>query len=466
MQALSDALNRLLADGAWFTRAREIELLAVRVGGELRKTALQILAGLEFLPDNRSPWIVLEDAHSRADDGWTVRARRVLAHWEDRRRAFREREGIEVPAASLPGARSASSVGSFRDATAAVIAAAPAPMEAPVIVLAPTIVEDADALGAEIEILMTDAALGRCRWVWVLEAPSTWPALLKRMGPKHVVCCECVPDPAQQDKDFRALVESPPALFGRAGPRGVTRPRRVTDPPPVDFAVRDAKLRAGGIEPEYLDKAPELRSLILGAALAMKNGGGHEAVRMQREALDLATSLKLVEVAVICQIALASYLSGLDQREDALFELRAAIELAEQHQLGLQEAQARLAMALLHALDRRFSDAAREYVACARRAEAVNVPLIAIEAWRLAGQLALQLDAEPQAVSCFQEAIRVAEGAEAATVQLSSAAEAARKLAAVCRDRGLIVQASSLFEQADAMERGEVGGRAPAEPEA
>lgn len=461
MQAISDALNRLLEDGAWFVRAHEVQLLVVRLGGELRKTALQILAGLEFLPDNRSAFLVLEDAHAAADDGWLVRAERVRANWEDRRKAFLEREGLEVPpaspAASQPkGGRGPASLLAFSEAAVAVQRVMPAPMKGQVFVLAPTIVESTRAFTAELEALMKVPSLSACRWVWVIDADVPWPNLADPSNPR-CLRSECLVDPQQQHKDLKAMVSAPPALFGRAGPRAVTPPPRVTDPPPLDPAIRDRKLREAGIDPAYLEKAPELRSLTLGAAIAMKEGRGAEAVRMQRSAQNLALSLKLTEVAVICQVALASYLSGLEQRPAAVKELTAAIELAARHGLGMQEAQARLALALLSALDRRYAEAASEYGACARCAEAAGVPLLAIEAWRLAGQLALSLKAEQQAVAAFQEAIRVAEGAERTVVENSSAPEAARKLASLCAKRGLGSQADSLFAQADAMERGEVG---------
>ncbi|WP_224364526.1 hypothetical protein [Hyalangium versicolor] len=461
MQAISDALNRLLEDGAWFVRAHEFQLLVVRVGGELRKTALQILSGLEFLPDNKSAFLVLEDAHSAADDGWLVRAERVRANWEDRRKAFLEREGLEVPsaapAASRPkGERGTASLVAFSEAAVSVQRVMPPPMNGQVFVLAPTIIESPQAFGAELEALMKVPSLAACRWVWVLEASVPWPKLADPSNPR-CLRSECIPDLQQQSKDLKAMVSAPPAQFGRAGPRGVKPPPRVTDPPPIDPAIRDRKLREAGMDPAYLEQAPELRSLILGAAIAMKEGKGAEAVRMQRSAQNLALELKLTQVAVICQIALASYLSGLDQRPAAVKELTAAIELAARHELGMQEAQARLALALLHALDRRFPEAAREYGACARCAEAAGVPLLAIEAWRLAGQLALSLKAEQQAVAAFREAIRVAEGTERSAVENSSAPEAARKLASLCVERGLRSQADSLFEQADAMERGEVG---------
>jgi tetratricopeptide (TPR) repeat protein len=109
------------------------------------------------------------------------------------------------------------------------------------------------------------------------------------------------------------------------------------------------------------------------------------------------------------------------------------------------------------AVDKRYAEAAREYADCAQRAESAGIALIAIEGWRLAGQLALSVGSEREAVSCFREAIRVAEGSEAKMVSLSSASDAARALAACCQAKGLLAQADSLYAQADAMERGEVG---------
>jgi hypothetical protein len=63
------------------------------------------------------------------------------------------------------------------------------------------------------------------------------------------------------------------------------------------------------------------------------------------------------------------------------------------------------------------------------------------------------------AIGCFREALRIAAASPEAVAQVSSAPEAARKLASLLRDRGMAAQAVSLEEQASAMER---GGRAEA----
>jgi len=245
-----------------------------------------------------------------------------------------------------------------------------------------------------------------------------------------------------------------------AGPRGAKPPPRVDDPPPLPREKRDAALREAGVDPALLDAAPKLRQLVLGAAMAMKEGRGNDAVRMQREARDLSARAGQPAIAVIAQIALASYLSGMERRDLAANELREAVQLAQRHQLGQHESQARLALALLMALDKKLPEAAREYAAAGRAAEEAKVELLAIEAWRLAGQFGLQAGVDGQtAINCFREALRIAAASPEAVAQVSSAPEAARKLASLLREKGMAAQAASLEEQAAAMER---GGRAEA----
>ena len=93
MQSVSDQLNRLIEEGAWFARAHEVRLLVARLSGDLRKTALQLLLGLECHADNFSPWVLLEDGHTPADDGWQASASRLAALCQGR--------GLLAPAASL-----------------------------------------------------------------------------------------------------------------------------------------------------------------------------------------------------------------------------------------------------------------------------------------------------------------------------------------------------------------------------
>jgi tetratricopeptide (TPR) repeat protein len=471
MQAISDALTKLHEDLSWFARAQEVELLVIRTTGDLRKTVVELLPMLEFHNDNRSPWVLFEDAHLAEDRGWQVRANRLLKDWERRREAFMKERSIDMPPAVFhtdppPSGRASlrppAPYRPFEATLAAVLRALREPYDGSLVaIFAPTILDDVESFGAELWELMIADALRPARWILVIDSSQQAPSIVQRMG-QYAIVCDCIPNPDQQSKDFAALIAAP--SIGRAGPRTAVRPKRIDDPPPIPPEIREKVLREAGVDPQYLEKAPELGKLLLGAALAMKEGRGKEAIEMQRRARDLCVQLSLREPQVLCQVALASYLSGLGLREQAIAELRSAIEQAKTYQLGLQEAQARLALGLIYALEKRFVDAAREYAECARRAEAVNVPLIAIEAWRLAGQIAIAVGSEAQAAACFQEAIRIASGSTVDVVQISSAPEAARALALRCQEKGLRAQAESLYTQADAMERGEIG--VPKEKEA
>jgi hypothetical protein len=340
MQSVSDALNRLHEDASWFARAHEVKLLVVRTSGDLRSTIVQALPKYEFHHDNKSAWAVFEDAHVDGDHGWQVRATRLFDHWERRREAF-AKDGVTMPAAVFgsdgppapprgpeprsndgssfgilaPAASLRSAFKPFEEVTLAITRALRAPLEGLVIVLAPTVVDDVEAIGAQIEAMITEP-LRSCRWVLVVDRDQTAPSIVARLGSAAIVC-DAIADEEQQRRDFAALVSAP--VMGRAGPR-VTRSRRIDAPPPLDPKLRDAGLRAAGIDPAYMEAAPELARLALGGALAMKEGRGKDAVRMAREARDLAASLSLFDVTVICQIALASYLSGLDRRESAIAE--------------------------------------------------------------------------------------------------------------------------------------------------
>jgi len=465
MQSVSDPLNRLIEEAAWFARAHEVRLLVARLSGDLRKTALQLLLGLECHADNFSPWVLLEDGHTPADDGWQARASRLAADWEKRREAF-SKEGVALPVVEVvvldpPPHGVSPGLASFLTTVAAEVGALRAPLRGLVLVVAPTVVGDPAVFEEQLGAVLGQAGLEPCRVVLVLDIDVPRPEKLLEVLGDRAVACDCTVDPDQQDRDVQALIQggegASPAASGAAWPRGVVPPRRVDAPPELSREQRDEALRMSGVKPEFIDQAPRLKDLVLGAALAMKQGHGPDAVRLQREARDLCHELELHEMKVICQTSLASYLSGLGQRGAAIRELEDAAQYAERHELKVQTPQAFLALGLVQALDGRFPEAAAAYSRAARTAFDAGIVVLAIEGWRLAGQIALQSGNESSGVSCLREAIRVALDAEPDAVKVSSAPEAARRLAALCRQRGLLAQSASLYDQADLMEQGALG---------
>lgn len=451
MQSVSDPLNLFFEDGSWFARAHELRLWVVSCDASLRNPVLTLVPKLEFHADNRSAWPVLTDAHTKADDGWQLRANVLAADWARRVEAF-AKAGVQqgqVKATQGPAA--------FRTTAVAIGKSMVAPLEGLVLVLAPAIVQHPTQLESDLTALMGDPALQHCRWVLVIDLDTAPPqALIDALGPQRALVTRCRIDPAQQNRDLSAMLSGTnPARFGTAFPVGVTAPRRVDDPPPLPKEKRDAALKASGIDPALVDRGPEIRAKALGAAIAMKDGRGPEAIEQQRQARDLCASVGQHELQVITWITLASYLSGLEQRPAAKRELLGAIEVARAHRLLRPESQAHLALGLLHALDAEHPAAVRAYADAGRTAEAAGEPMLAIEGWRMAGQLTARLRQDDAAVRAFGEALRIADATPPAQVEQSSAPEAARQLAALYERRGMQAQAVSLYAQADLMERGE-----------
>lgn len=447
MQSVSDALLALHRDVSWFVRAKEHRALHATFGGDLRGAALKVIAGAEVHADNRAAWVTLEDAFLVAEPAWAARANRLVEHWKLRVEAF-AKDGVTMPeVTATPG----DTLAAFATTVASVIAAVRAPLEGVVVVLAPTVIDPLRAVEAELMALFAQPALSRVRWVIAVdEAAPPMPALVAEPSLLCVVS-RAIVDPAALDRDLDAIAGP---SGGVARPSGVVPPPRVDDPPPLPRETRDAALRASGVDPATLEAMPELRSQVLGAALAMKRGRGAEAIALQRAARDLAASRGMHLATALCQITLASYVSGLGDRPSALAELADASQRAEANGLPLQKAQAHLAEGMLLALDGRHSEAVVAYKNAGEAAEKAEAPSLAIEAWRLAGTIQMQAGDEGAARS-LQRAVTLAEGADPAVAKSTSAPEAARQLAEIYATRGHAEAARSLHAQADAIERGE-----------
>ncbi len=454
MQSISSALNLLHEDGSWFARAHELRLWLLRCDANTRKPALTLVPKFEFHHDNASAWPVLVDAYTRADDGWQLRANNLAADWERRREAFAAAEIVQ-PALVVPP--TPAGLIALRTALAALVEILAPPLTGLVVVLAPGVVEAPDRFADELAALLGDPALVRARFVWLIDVDTPAPrALLDALGPERALVTDCLVDPAAQARDLAAMLGGDqPDRFGTAYPVGVEPPARIGAPPPLAPELRDQALREAGVNPALLEHGPTLRAKLLGAAVALEAGRGAEAIALQREACQLCAGLGMFELEVITRASLASYLSGLGDRGAAKQELHAAIAVAREQRLPRPESQAQLALGLLHNLDREHEAAAQAYYAAGEAAEAANEPLLAIESWRMFGQLAVDLRHDQAAVDAWNRALALAERAEPDLRKASSAAEVARALAVVYERHAMPAQAATMHAQADALERGE-----------
>lgn len=457
MQSISSSIQGLHEELQWFCRNPEVKLVWVHCGGELRNTVMKLLPRYEFHHDNTCGWIVLEDAWLAKDEGWQVRANRLAQSWVARREAFAG-EGVAMPE-FLRGPAQSDGWSDFVHTATAACASVAEPITGHVLVLAPTVLEDPAAFEQQLRALISNPALARLRYVIVTGNDTREPPTLVRDLRDAGLHCVCEIDDAQQRKDLAAML-NPARRVGRAAagagavPVGIDAPRRIDAPRTLPPKQQSELLRAAGLNPAYLDASPALGRGILASALAMKDGRGEEAVRLMVEARDRCATIGEPLFQVLCQITLASYLAGLGARARAVAELEDAVALADANALWVQQCQAHLALGLLHAQDRQHALAVQAYGNAGEAAERGGSGPLAIEAWRMGGQLLLQAGDPLQAVAYFQRALTVAEGIDPVERRESSAAEAARALAKLYATHGQNAQAESLYAQADAFEAG------------
>jgi tetratricopeptide (TPR) repeat protein len=242
--------------------------------------------------------------------------------------------------------------------------------------------------------------------------------------------------------------------MGAAWPRGVSPPPRPDARPPLPPAQLKAALVAAGVSPAITpEEGHHLRGLVLRAAQALKEGRGPDAVRLQREARDACESLAMPAESIVMELILGAYLVQLRQPPLAMEAYRRAATRASQMGLLKEEAQAYLALGALHGIEKRPDDAAIAYVRAGGLARQADLPILAIEAFRLAGINCRDRDAK---IAAWRRALEVAGPLEPAVVATTSAAETARALAEVLRRAGLLHQATAMeklgvaYETADA----------------
>jgi len=225
----------------------------------------------------------------------------------------------------------------------------------------------------------------------------------------------------------------------------VAPPGRVRQPE----APSDEVLAAAGLSPRFVRGGGEaLKRLLLGAALALRQGRTSDAVVLQQRACELCAEMDMPREQVLNITILGGYLLAAGGRAPARQAYVRARDLAVASRFDDLVAQTELALGMLAAVERQPAAAAGHYAMAGRHAEMAGVAPLAIESWRMAGQLALDAGSEPGAIDCWNRALALAEPLDPGLAKVTSAADVARALAAVCRRRGLAAQAGSLEQKA------------------
>jgi tetratricopeptide (TPR) repeat protein len=242
-------------------------------------------------------------------------------------------------------------------------------------------------------------------------------------------------------------------LTGAAGPREAPPARR--NKPASSSTTRARELaRDAGVPEALADSAlmQRLRVLVMSAAQAMREGRRLDAVRQQRAACDVCLHAELPREALVMQLVLGGYVLQAGSPERAVEIVRDARRAAEARGLLDLATQAELAAGAGLLAMNRPDEAATAYAEAGQLGTTAGAPVLAIEGYRMAGQLMISRGRPELAGKAWLRAIEAAEKAAPSERRSSSAPDAARALAALCRKHKLVLQAESLEVQAAALE--------------
>lgn len=430
MQVYAAAMEELRDRLARFVRDPSLRLLQIVAGSDVRGAVIDLVMGHEFAPGNRSVFVRCESAFTPGRPGWEARVLELHAQHEARREQA-GKAGEAMPA--LPDAPSSKApLAMFATALAQLHQAAPGGSQGVVVVLAPSRIEDPKAWQGSLEPLVADPGLAAVRWIVIESGSEATAPLVASLGDTaHRYRCEV--SGGDRLQAAKQATEAPADGVG-ASPVGITAPPHPGVPAKRPQAP-DAAVRR------------ELKTKVLDAALASSHGRHADAVTLQRQARDLCVSGGLQREAVTMETMLGTYLAMGGSSGAATESFGRAVEAARTAGRHDQAAIAQYALGgtLLAGGDEHR--AMVEYAEGTVAAEHGDQPMLAIEGAHTAGMLAQQLRMEAQAIAFWSRAVTLAERAPV-VASMSSAAEAARSLAALCRKRGLNAKASELEDKA------------------
>ncbi len=475
MESLSVPLEVLHEDASWFTRATELRLLRVGTTVSLRDAVDHVVLGQLHHADNQSLYFAFDDP-ARPDHGdWDARCDRFVAAWEEQRAGYATQFtlGGLGPTIELAGRLR------FAALLRAAAGAISRPISSLVMVMRPVRIEAPERWVDAMLELMTDPTLGAIRWVCIdLDHDHSAP-LVHALGPERALDCTCRVDEGAQRDDLRTLIDGAkrasdasnlPPTPGAAGvvasaPAGVGAGvmlrgagPNVMPPPRVDAREppSDALLREAGIEPRYCKGGAALLEVaLLEAALAQREGRAADCIEHQTRAVGLCAEMGLSLERVLNLIVLGGYFLAAQRSDEAQRCYESAVELAERESLFMQRAQGLLALGMLHVLCRRPEPAVGCYRQAAELAESIEQPALALEAWRMAGQVASDHRAEDQAAIAWLRGLELAGKLAPESTPPTSASELALLLAAHYRGQGSEQQARALEDAAQRLAHGQ-----------
>lgn len=460
MESIDTAFRDLDEARRWFTRVQDLRVLHVFIrDSALREGALALVLSSEHLADQRSIWVRSNAPADGSDASWETRTTEIEAQWEALQEEAPElhlRRKLLLPRSVSPVARFAAALRAMRDGL-------PAPIDGLVVVLAPEL--SAGATRWEAWRPLLDAPeLRKIRWVVAeLIDDGAVATATRSLGPaveRVTVALDPQAFARELERSVEQMAKTPPdsegpRAMGAPGPDALPPSRQ--KPPPLSPEQREEVASAAGIAPAWLDPSftHQLRVLVSRAIVAQRQGRPTEAIQAQSEACERAWTAGLGRSAVLLELVLGGYVFQAGQPEAAERVFAQAAEHAQVCNAPTELVQAQMSLASMLLVRQETTRAIAAYLEAAKRAaDEKSTAILATECYRMAGQLLAGQGALREATQAFEKAIAAIREEPVALQGISSAPEAARQLAALCRKNGLRDQAVALEAQATAMEQG------------
>ncbi len=462
MESIEKPIARLSEAAKWFVVAEELRALHVVTSTSLRIGALETIAAAEYVERNKRPFVVLEIPPDGEKAGWDLLAEELRADLTELRENFlAENPASQLLAPLPPPITSHTGIVRFGLELANALATVRKPLEGLVIVFAPVRVDDPSGWCDALATLLRPRELERARFVVVdLESDVSGPAF-GSLGAR-LERCDARLDPEEARRDMDGMLEAmrtappdaaPSRRVGLAAPRE-TPPLRKNQPKPAPPEQLAAQLQQMGVAPAIANptEMQTLRLLVLAAAQAMSRKDPLTATEQQRKAAELAERLGLEKQALQFEMMAGAYALQSSALKPAYAHFVRVRDKAEAKGYGDVAAQAQMSIATTLLLQKRRDEAIAAYAHAAVLAAKLGSPPLAIEGYRMAGQLLAEDNRLEEAATAFRRAIETAEALPPEARLGNTAPEAARALAKLCRTHGMTVQADALEAQAARLE--------------
>jgi hypothetical protein len=493
MRDLAKSLQPLVSSLSWFAEAGELRAMHVVSSALLAPAVVQHVAAMAMDESAPDLWLMTE----AAPGDWATCTEDLLRQWSAIGQAMQavatagirdESDGrVQWPALQVqtamtsPDASHATSHATqphlrFAATLTEACQVLPAQFRAIVLVLAPPAdghspdapaamdaksAHDATAANAVLGQLVASPMLEKVRWVVIDVGQPARKPVMDALGD----ACEGVQvqGPDSPGSSGGALLSTMMAI-ATAAAQGVdvNAGARPNVQPPQSPNVQPTSNRATqsettqGPQDATLDaqsSALQMSTLkVLQAAEAARKQDIDVALKLQNEAVVALDEAGLGQQAMVMRLMAGSYLlqaSRMGQARELLGQVTNDALAAE---MPAEAVQAQLALASSYVMQDKKLDAAVVYSRTASLAQQHNLPVLAIEAHRLSGEMFADEGKVSEAAHAWSAALDVAEvsGPEALA---SNASLAGRTLAEYCTRAGLRAQADSVLQRVHALEQ-------------